>query len=100
MRQKAERSGELHVRDIRRATRRRFASEEKIRIVLEGLRGEESPMSALGHFRRSSKAPDRQLTIQELTSPAHDDQVANHSANFDHRLASPLPLTAIPMAFF
>ena len=30
------------VRDIRRATRRRFASEEKIRIVLEGLRGEDS----------------------------------------------------------
>ena len=30
------------VRDIRRKTRRRHSSEEKIRIVLEGLRGEES----------------------------------------------------------
>ena len=30
------------VRDIRRATRRRFSSEEKIRIVLDGLRGEDS----------------------------------------------------------
>ena len=30
------------VRDIRRATRRRFSAEEKIRIVLEGLRGEDS----------------------------------------------------------
>ncbi len=30
------------VRDIRRATRRHFSAEEKIRIVLEGLRGEES----------------------------------------------------------
>src|SRR3981081_1578218 len=30
------------VKDIRRATRRRQFSEEKIRIVLEGLRGEES----------------------------------------------------------
>ena len=30
------------VRDIRRATRRRFTSEEKIRIVLDGLRGEDS----------------------------------------------------------
>jgi transposase len=30
------------VKDIRRATRRRFSAEEKIRIVLEGLRGEES----------------------------------------------------------
>lgn len=30
------------VQDIRRKTRRRFSAEEKIRIVLEGLRGEES----------------------------------------------------------
>ena len=30
------------VKDIRRATRRHFSAEEKIRIVLEGLRGEES----------------------------------------------------------
>jgi transposase len=29
------------VQDIRRKTRRRFSAEEKIRIVLEGLRGEE-----------------------------------------------------------
>jgi len=35
-------SAEKTVRDIRRATRRRHSSEEKIRIVLEGLRGEES----------------------------------------------------------
>ena len=30
------------VLDIRRRTRRKYSSEEKIRIVLEGLRGEES----------------------------------------------------------
>jgi len=30
------------MRDIKRKTRRRFSSEEKIRIVLDGLRGEES----------------------------------------------------------
>jgi transposase len=30
------------VKDIRRATRRQFSAEEKIRIVLEGLRGEET----------------------------------------------------------
>ena len=35
-------SAEKTVRDIRRATRRPHAVEEKIRIVLEGLRGEES----------------------------------------------------------
>jgi transposase len=36
------RSVEKAVRDIRRATRRNYSAEEKIRIVLEGLRGEES----------------------------------------------------------
>ncbi len=43
-----QRSGTSHgaaekvVKDIRRKTRRQFSTEEKIRIVLEGLRGEES----------------------------------------------------------
>jgi transposase-like protein len=32
-------TAEKAVRDIRRKTRRRFSAEEKIRIVLEGLRG-------------------------------------------------------------
>ena len=36
--QNAEETG----RDIRRATRRQFSAEEKIRIVLDGLRGEDS----------------------------------------------------------
>jgi len=40
--QQAPESAEKTVRDIRRATRRHFSAEEKIRIVLEGLRGEES----------------------------------------------------------
>ena len=33
---------EAVVREIRRKTRRRYSAEEKIRIVLEGLKGEES----------------------------------------------------------
>jgi len=33
---------ERAVRDIRRKTRKQYSAEEKIRIVLEGLRGEES----------------------------------------------------------
>ena len=40
MRQKT--SSEKVVKDIRRATRRRFSAEEKIRIVLDGLRGEDT----------------------------------------------------------
>ena len=45
MRQKQavqKQSAEKTVRDIRRATRRQYSPEERIRIVLEGLRGEES----------------------------------------------------------
>ena len=37
-----KRSAKKTVRDIRRATRRQYSAEEKIRIVLEGLRGEDS----------------------------------------------------------
>lgn len=35
-------ASEKVVKDIRRATRKRHSSEEKIRIVLDGLRGEDS----------------------------------------------------------
>ena len=42
------------VQQIRKATRRKFSAEEKIRIVLEGLRGE-IPVSELA--RREGLAP-------------------------------------------
>ena len=45
MRQRSERhqdAAERTVKDIRRKTRKRYSSEEKIRIVLAGLRGEDS----------------------------------------------------------
>ena len=44
MRQKhgANGSAEKHVKEIKRKTRRKYSAEEKIRIVLEGLRGEYS----------------------------------------------------------
>ena len=45
MRQKSgpeKQPAEQVVKNIRRATRRQFSAEEKIRIVLEGLRGEDS----------------------------------------------------------
>ena len=38
----AKRAAEQVVKDIRRATRRHFSAEDKIRIVLDGLRGEDS----------------------------------------------------------
>ena len=37
-----EGSADKTIREIRRRTRRKFSAEEKIRIVIEGLRGEES----------------------------------------------------------
>ena len=45
MRQKTEAakpSAEQVIKDIRRVTRKQYGAEEKIRIVLDGLRGEES----------------------------------------------------------
>ena len=42
MPRKKKQSSEAAVREIRRRTRRRFSAEEKVRVVLEGLRGEES----------------------------------------------------------
>ena len=45
MRQKTEMtkpSSEKVIKDIRRVTRKQYGAEEKIRVVLDGLRGEES----------------------------------------------------------
>ena len=42
MTEKKKKDPEAIVREIKRKMRRKFSSEEKIRIVLEGLRGEDS----------------------------------------------------------
>ena len=42
MPRKKKQSSEAAVREIRRRTRRRFSAEQKVRVVLEGLRGEMS----------------------------------------------------------
>ena len=41
MRKTTKSPGEKIVKDIKRATRKNYSSEEKIRIVLDGLRGED-----------------------------------------------------------
>jgi len=48
-------SSEQVVREIQRRTRRRFSAEEKVRIVLEGLRGEHSVAELC---RRDGLAPN------------------------------------------
>ena len=40
--QQKKKSAEKIIKEIKRNTRRKFSAEEKIRIVLEGIRGEES----------------------------------------------------------
>jgi transposase len=42
MKTKDHHNPESVVREIKRKTRRKFAAEEKIRIILEGLKGEKS----------------------------------------------------------
>jgi transposase len=51
---KTSKSPESVLREIKRRTRRKFDSEEKIRIILEGLKGEDS-ISAI--CRREGIAP-------------------------------------------
>ena len=43
-------SAEKFMQDVRRKTRRKFTAEEKIRVVLEGLRGEDC-IAELGFHR-------------------------------------------------
>ena len=58
------------VRDIRRKTRKKYSAEEKIRIVLSGLRGEDSiaPSCAVGKGSpiASTTAGRRSSCPQEL----------------------------------
>ena len=54
MEPKTNRSAESVVREIKRKTRRKFNPEEKIRIILEGLKGEESIVAIC---RREGIAP-------------------------------------------
>jgi hypothetical protein len=62
MRSKAERhseEAEKAVRDIRRATRRQYSAEEKVRIVIGGLRGACYPESMNERPLRQLESEDR-----------------------------------------
>jgi len=54
-------TSEAAVREIRRKTRRRFAPEEKIRIVLDGLRVR--VIFGLGHSKRHDGQPERKVLV-------------------------------------
>jgi transposase len=51
------------VKEIRRVTRRQFSAEEKIRIVLTGLRGEDSIAELCLSSRCASVAIDRRRNL-------------------------------------
>ena len=59
-------SVEKTVRDIRRATRRKHNPEEKIRIVLEGLRGEQS-IAELWRSPRFGILPSQTLWARQIS---------------------------------
>ena len=59
MTEKSNKKPEQVVREIKRKTRRKFTSDEKIRIVLDGLRGEESIASIC---RREGISPNLYYT--------------------------------------
>ena len=50
------------VKDIRRATRRLYGAEEKIRIVLEGLRGDDSIAEVC---RKEFGVPERSANVEQ-----------------------------------
>jgi transposase-like protein len=88
MRQKSgPESAEQVVKDIRRATRRHFSAEDKIRIVLEGLRGEDSiaERTSITGGRRSSSRPAR--SGWPGTPLAQPPRTRSRSCGARHRLS-------------
>ncbi len=55
------------VNDIRRATRKHYSAEDKIRIVLDGLRGEDSIAAWLSHADRDGSLAG--ILKPDLTPP-------------------------------
>jgi transposase len=60
------------VKDIRRATRRHFSAEDKIRIVLEGLRGEGGVDRITRDLRSSVEEMERALSREALEAEIAD----------------------------
>ena len=73
MEPKTSKSPESVVREIKRRTRRKFNSEEKIRIILEGLKGEDSIAASLYYkwsktFLQAGKRRLKGDTMREANS--------------------------------
>jgi transposase len=73
-------SPEQVVREIQRRTRRRFSAEEKVRIVLEGLRGEQSVAELC---RREGLAPNLYYLEQGVPRSGEEAAAGRHDAGGD-----------------
>ena len=86
MRQKSgpvKEPAEQVVKDIRRATRKQYSAEEKIRIVLEGLRGEDSIAELC---RREGIAESLYYTLVEGVPGSRQEAAGGrHGAGRHHR---------------
>jgi|GEM_PF-3514684 len=66
MRKTTKSPGEKVVKDIKRARRKHYLSEEKIRIVLDGLRGEDSIAMYDSHWNRQADIFEATNRVPEL----------------------------------
>jgi len=64
------------IQTIRRASRKRYSAEEKIRIVLEGLRGEDSFTRRVPHDHAPSVVPN---PLEALAKSGESDSEAGYS---------------------
>ena len=71
-------SAEKVVQDIRRKTRRRFSAEEKIRIVLDGLRGEHRRVGQLAFTCDLEELGVRHAPPQGVGEPRRQPEVVQH----------------------
>ncbi len=84
-------SAEKSVRDIRRAKQRDYSAEEKIRIVLEGLRGEDSIAEL---WRRVN---DTQNIITADLQPVSHQYADSHAIIFVVVINHVLAVTIVPL---
>jgi transposase len=70
------------IKDIRRATRKQYSAEEKIRIVLAGLRGEE-PIAAL--CRREGIAESLLQLVEGISRSGQEAAGRRHGARRHQR---------------
>ncbi len=84
-------SAEKSVRDIRRATRRHYSAEEKIRIVLEGLRGEDN----IAELCR--RVNDTHNIIMADLQPVSHQYAESHAIIFVVVINQVLAVTIVPL---